>query len=109
MTTVTLTQARAHLSEVVDQARIEREPVYLTKRNRPVAAVIASERLAQLLATEAEHASTTQPPQNTPTESEAERLRFFEELAARAARHIKPGTPPLIDIDDFYQKRAPRL
>ena len=26
-----------------------------------------------------------------------------------AASHIKSSTPPLIDINDFYQKRTPRL
>jgi len=107
MQTMTLTQARAHLSDIVDQTRIKREPVYLTRRNRLVAAVIASDRLAQLMATEAEHAGTS--PSQTPDYSRADQRYVLEELAARATEHIEPGTPPLLDADEFYQQRAPRL
>lgn len=28
-----------------------------------------------------------------------------EELSERISRHIKPGTRPLLDVDDFYQSR----
>ena len=47
MTQVAITDARGHLASIIDQARVE--PVYLTRRNRPVAAVIDSEQLERLL------------------------------------------------------------
>jgi len=106
---MTLTDARARLAEVVDHARVNHEPVYLTRRNRTVAAVVAAERLAQLLAAEAELTGLSPTPRDLPALSEADRLRAFEQLAARASQHIKPGTPPLTDADAFYQRRAARL
>ena len=107
MQTVTLTQARAHLSDIVDQTRVQREPVYLTRRNRPVAAVIASDWLDQLLTMEAERTGAS--PNQTSDHSEADQRRVLEELAARATERIEPGTPPLLDADEFYQQREPRL
>lgn len=48
MTEVPITEARGRLSAIADQAR--REPVYLTRRNQRVAAVVEAEYLARLLA-----------------------------------------------------------
>ncbi|MDR0283939.1 MAG: type II toxin-antitoxin system Phd/YefM family antitoxin [Propionibacteriaceae bacterium] len=110
MLTMPLTAARARLAEVVDHARVNHEPVYLTRRNRPVAAVVAADRLVELLAAEAELAGAGAGERNAAlTPSEASRLREFEELAARAARHIKPGTAPLTDPAALYSERAARL
>ena len=47
MTQVAITDARGRLASIIDEARLE--PVYLTRRNRPVAAVIDSAQLEQLL------------------------------------------------------------
>jgi prevent-host-death family protein len=47
MTQVPITDARAHLASIIDDARAE--PVYLTRRNRPVAAVVDAEQLERLL------------------------------------------------------------
>lgn len=47
MTQIAITDARDHLSAVVDQAR--RETVYLTRRSRAVAAIVDPDVLAQLL------------------------------------------------------------
>lgn len=47
MSQIAITDARSRLASVVDQAR--REPVYLTRRNRAVAAVVDADLLAQLL------------------------------------------------------------
>lgn len=49
MPDVTLTDARARLADVVDAARVEHEPVFLTRRGRRVAAVIAAEDLQRLV------------------------------------------------------------
>ncbi|MHB1066936.1 MAG: type II toxin-antitoxin system Phd/YefM family antitoxin [Candidatus Nanopelagicales bacterium] len=49
MSDMTLSDARARLADVVDQARIEREPVFLTRRGRRVAAVIDVNQLSALI------------------------------------------------------------
>ena len=46
---MTLTDARARLADVVDAARVAHDPVFLTRRGRRVAAVIAAEDLEQLI------------------------------------------------------------
>jgi prevent-host-death family protein len=46
--TVPLTDARARLGELVDQARHRHEPVTLTDHGKPVAAIIGTEELAEL-------------------------------------------------------------
>ena len=46
---MTVTEARARLADVVDQARVECDPVFLTRRGRRVAAVIDADRLERLL------------------------------------------------------------
>ena len=47
MSQIAITEARGHLASIIDEAR--REPVYLTRRNRRVAAVIDAEQLDHLL------------------------------------------------------------
>ena len=47
---MTVSHARARLADVVDAARVGREPVYLTRRGRRVAAVIDADALDQLIA-----------------------------------------------------------
>lgn len=49
MTEMTVTEARSRLADVVDKSRIEREPVFLTRRGRRVAAVIDAEQLEHLI------------------------------------------------------------
>lgn len=46
---MTVSAARARLADVVDSARITRDPVYLTRRGRRVAAVVDADHLRQLL------------------------------------------------------------
>lgn len=45
----TVTEARARLADVVDEARVAHHPVYLTRRGRRVAAVIDADQLDELL------------------------------------------------------------
>jgi prevent-host-death family protein len=47
MTEIAITDARGRLASIIDAAR--HEPVYLTRRNRPVAAIIDSDQLSRLL------------------------------------------------------------
>ncbi|MGA1836142.1 type II toxin-antitoxin system Phd/YefM family antitoxin [Herbiconiux sp. 11R-BC] len=48
MSVITITDARGKLAALVDDSH--REPVYLTRRDRPVAAIVDAEQLQQLLA-----------------------------------------------------------
>lgn len=49
MTEVTVSEARARLADVVDQARVSHDPVFLTRRGRRVAAVIDADDLQRLI------------------------------------------------------------
>jgi prevent-host-death family protein len=44
-----VSEARRQLAAIIDQARSEHEPVYLTRRGRRVAAVIDAEDLDEIL------------------------------------------------------------
>lgn len=50
MSEMTVSDARARLADVVDTARVEHDPVYLTRRGQRVAAVIDAEDLERLIA-----------------------------------------------------------
>lgn len=50
MSDVTVSEARARLADVVDAARVDHDPVYLTRRGQRVAAVIDSGDLDRLIA-----------------------------------------------------------
>jgi antitoxin Phd len=50
MSDISVSDARARLADVVDTARVEHDPVYLTRRGRRVAAVIDAEDLERLIA-----------------------------------------------------------
>ncbi len=49
MNELTVTEARARLSDVVDEARVAHTPVFLTRRGRRIAAVIDAGQLAELI------------------------------------------------------------
>jgi len=49
MTEVTVSNARARLADVVDEARVGHQPVYLTRRGQRVAAVIDADDLDRLI------------------------------------------------------------
>ncbi len=49
MSEMTVTEARARLADVVDEARVAHDPVYLTRRGRRVAAVIDADDLQRLI------------------------------------------------------------
>jgi len=46
---MTVTDARARFAEVVEQVRVERTPVYLTRHSRPVVAVVDAGDLERLV------------------------------------------------------------
>ena len=76
---ITVSDARARLADVVDAARVQHDPVYLTRRGQRVAAVIDAEDLGLLIAA-------------------AEDLAVIE--AARAAREEIDGGQPAIPWED---------
>ncbi|WP_040158286.1 type II toxin-antitoxin system Phd/YefM family antitoxin [Nigerium massiliense] len=49
MTELTVTDARARLADVVDEARVKHDPIYLTRRGHRVAAVIDADDLERLI------------------------------------------------------------
>lgn len=49
MSEMTVTEARARLADVVDEARVGHDPIFLTRRGRRVAAVIDAEDLDRLI------------------------------------------------------------
>ena len=49
MSEMTVTEARARLADVVDQARVDHDPVFLTRRGRRVAAIVDADHLEQLI------------------------------------------------------------
>ncbi len=49
MSEVTITDARGRLSALVDEAHRAHEPVYLTRRDHAVAAIVDADQLRQLL------------------------------------------------------------
>ncbi|MFA7267165.1 MAG: type II toxin-antitoxin system Phd/YefM family antitoxin [Candidatus Nanopelagicales bacterium] len=49
MTEVSVTQARERLADVVDDARVNHQPVYLTRRGKRIAAVVDATDLEALL------------------------------------------------------------
>ena len=44
-----VSEARDHLAELIDRARAERRPIYLTRRGRRIAAVIDPDELDRLM------------------------------------------------------------
>ncbi len=46
---LTVTDARARLADVVDEARVRHDPIYLTRRGQRVAAVIDADDLDRLI------------------------------------------------------------
>lgn len=50
MTELTVSEARARLADVVDEARTTHAPVYMTRRGRRVAALIDADDLDRLIA-----------------------------------------------------------
>ncbi|MGB6059820.1 MAG: type II toxin-antitoxin system Phd/YefM family antitoxin [Microthrixaceae bacterium] len=49
MADITVTEARARLAAVVDEARVGGEPVFLTRHGRRVAAVIDADALEEMI------------------------------------------------------------
>lgn len=73
---MTVTEARARLADVVDQARVGHDPVFLTRRGRRVAALVDADLLEQLV-------------------EAAEHLADLQAAAAARAEMIETGETPI--------------
>ena len=73
---MTVTEARARLADVVDEARVAHDPVFLTRRGRRIAAVIGADQLEQLI-------------------EAAEDLADLRAAAAARAEMAETGEPPI--------------
>ncbi|MEQ6902380.1 type II toxin-antitoxin system Phd/YefM family antitoxin [Nocardioides sp. YIM 152588] len=49
MSEMTVSEARARLADVIDEARVAHDPVFLTRRGRRVAAVVDADQLESLI------------------------------------------------------------
>jgi prevent-host-death family protein len=76
VTETTVTEARARLADVVDEARVAHDPVFLTRRGRRVAAIIDAQDLERLM-------------------EAAEELADIEAAAAARAELAEPGQEPI--------------
>ena len=76
VTEMTVTDARARLADVVDEVRVGRNPVFLTRRGRRVAAVIDAGQLDKLF-------------------EAAEDLADIQAAAEARAEMAEPGAEPI--------------
>ena len=101
---MTISDARAGLAEVVDQVRITGEPIYLTRRNKPVAALVDLVWLDSLKTSK----GTAVEVKFTDEQREAERARRLAQMEAMAKEFgalAKPGVKHLDSAGDFYAAR----
>ena len=109
MVLMTISDARAGLAEVVDQVRITREPVYLTRRNKPVAALVDIAYLDALR--ESKGIEVVVDDQSEAEKEAAKKAEFdrrmaqMEELFAPIQGWFKPGVKHLDSASDFYAAR----
>ncbi|MCL2735790.1 MAG: type II toxin-antitoxin system Phd/YefM family antitoxin [Propionibacteriaceae bacterium] len=100
MKLMTISDARASLAEVVDQVRVGGEPIYLTRRDQPVAVVVDVSYFTELLRVEL-------PEKSVPAPQELERrLAAMEGGAAEFADWAAPGARHPASASDLYASRA---
>ena len=103
MVLMTISDARAGLAEVVDQVRITGEPVYLTRRNKPVAALVD---LVYMDALKASKGIEVEVDIDELRKAErARRLAQMEELFAPIQKWFKAGIPYPESAGDLYASR----
>ena len=89
---MTISDARNRLGDAVETARLQREPVFLTRHGKRVGVI---EGIAQWTSRQ-----TTEAPA-----ADADIQARLDAIAARAAALVKPGIPPLLDPSAFYDTR----
>jgi len=91
---MTVSEARSRLGDVLDQARLQRQPVFLTRRGKRVGVIASIEQWPGPV----EQVATN--------EQVAQQIAQLRELAASM---IAPGIEPLLNPSEFYETRQPRL
>jgi len=106
---MSITEARASLADVVDRVRVDREPVYLTRRETPVAVMVDLPRYEALLTAERAMAELSDQSPSPIETREAERLRrmaAMEKSAAPFTAWVRPGTTHPQSASDLYATRT---
>jgi len=109
MMTLSITEARSSLADMIDQVRMEREPVYLTRRNTPMAVVVDVEHFEAMRKAEKTLAELSRDSSSSFEARETERLRriaAMEKSAAPFAAWVKPGTAHPDSASDLYATRT---
>ena len=97
---MTITDARSNLAEVVDHVRVSGEPVYLTRRNKPVAVLVDVDTFNLSALNRSEAAS------DNDADVRERRLLAMETSAAEFASWVKSGTRHPSSASDLYASRA---
>ena len=106
---MSITEARASLADVVDRVRVDREPVYLTRRATPIAVMIDLPRYEALVKAERTVAEWSNQEPSQIEAREAERLRrmaAMEKSAAPFTAWVRPGITHPQSASDLYAART---
>ncbi|MCL2489956.1 MAG: type II toxin-antitoxin system Phd/YefM family antitoxin [Propionibacteriaceae bacterium] len=91
---MTVSQARSRLGDVLDTARMRRQPVFLTRHGKRVGVIQGIEqwdRIAEV----------------APTRAEVQQQ--IDAIVQLANGLIDPDIPPLLDATAFYETREPHV
>jgi len=102
METMTISDARASLADVVDQVRVSREPVYLTRRSKPIAVLVDVARMESLLEIEA---SVGADDEHRARDDRQRRAEALTASAATFASWFDPAIPYPASVSDLYAAR----
>jgi len=112
MVTLSITEARSVLSETIDRVRIERQPIYLTRHRKPVAALVDVSRLEALLEAEsalAQMRDESDLPTDTLERERRRRMAAMEASAADFSGWVTEGTTHPESASDIYSARQVSL
>jgi len=104
MALMAISDARASLADVVDKVRITGEPVYLTRRNKPVAVIVDLVYLDALKASKGIAVEVDMTDEQRAAER-ARRLAQMEELFAPLQKWFTDGIPYPESAGDLYASR----
>jgi len=89
---MTVSQARSRLGDVLDTARMRRQPVFLTRHGKRVGVIQGIEQWDQSA---------------VPAPTRAEVQQQIDAIVQLANSLIDPDIPPLLDATAFYETRKP--
>ena len=89
-----VSQARSRLGDVLDTARMRRQPVFLTRHGKRVGVIQGIEQWDQ---------------RAEPAPTRAEIQQQINAIVQLTDDLIDPGIPPLLDATAFYETREPHV